>query len=89
MRFVQPGDGRQAVSVAGDFNHWSPSETPLPFDPGLGAHHAIVELPPGRYCYQLIVDGHWHVDPYNAHKQLNEHDEFNSVLVVPGPQEPA
>jgi chromosome partitioning protein len=87
-RFVQPGDGRQAVAVAGDFNHWSPTETPLPFDPKLSAHHAFVELPPGRYRYRLIVDGHWQADPYNAHKQLNEYDEPNSVLVVPGPQEP-
>jgi chromosome partitioning protein len=87
-RFVQPGDGHQVVAVAGDFNRWSPTETPLPFDATLGAHQAFVELPPGQYRYRLIVDGHWQADPYNTHKQLNDYDEFNSVLVVPGPQEP-
>ena len=42
-------------------------------------------MPPGRYCYRLVVDGRWRADPYNAHKQLNEYDELNSVLVVPEP----
>jgi chromosome partitioning protein len=86
-RFVQPGDGRQSFAVAGDFNHWSPTATPLPFDARLGAHHAFVEIPPGRYRYRLVVDGRWQADPYNAHKQVNEYDEMNSVLVVPGRRE--
>jgi chromosome partitioning protein len=86
-RFVQPGPGHQSVAVAGDFNSWSPTATPLPFDARLGAHHAFVEIPPGQYRYRLIVDGCWQADPYNAHKQLNDYDELNSVLVVPSGQE--
>jgi chromosome partitioning protein len=89
VRFVQPGDGRQAVAVAGDFNHWSPTATPLPFDARLGAHQAFLEIPPGQYRYRLIVDGHWQADPYNDHRQVNEYDEMNSVLVVPGVQDPS
>ena len=73
--------------MAGDFNGWSPTATPLPFDPQIGAHHAFVEMPPGRYRYRLVVDGHWQADPYNANRQLNEYDELHSVLVIPGPQE--
>jgi chromosome partitioning protein len=88
-RFVQPGDGRQTVAVAGDFNHWSPTATPLPFDAKLGAHHAFLEIPPGRYHYRLVIDGNWQADPYNDHEQLNEYDEPNSVLVVPGVQDPS
>ncbi|MHC4141995.1 MAG: early set domain-containing protein [Planctomycetota bacterium] len=88
-RFVQPGDGRQTVAVAGDFNRWSPTATPLPFDARLGAHHAFLEIPPGRYRYRLVVDGNWQADPYNDHEQLNEYDEPNSVLVVPGVQDPS
>jgi chromosome partitioning protein len=86
-RFVQPGHDRQTIAVAGDFNCWSPTATPLPFDARLGAHHTFVEIPPGRYRYRLIVDGCWQADPYNAHKQLNEYHELNSVLVVPSPQD--
>ncbi|MHC4220674.1 MAG: AAA family ATPase, partial [Planctomycetota bacterium] len=85
-RFVQPGPGHQSVAVAGDFNSWSPTATPLPFDARLGAHHAFVEIPPGQYRYRLIVDGCWQADPYNAHKALNDYDELNSVLVVPSAQ---
>jgi len=88
-RFVQPGDGRQTVAVAGDFNHWSPTATPLPFDATLGAHQVFLEIPPGRYHYRLVVDGTWQADPYNDHEQLNEYDEPNSVLVVPGVQDPS
>jgi chromosome partitioning protein len=86
-RFVQPGDAGQRIAVAGDFNGWSATATPLPFDEKLGAHHAVVEIPPGRYRYRLIVNGRWQADPYNAHKQLNEYNELHSVLVVPGLQE--
>jgi 1,4-alpha-glucan branching enzyme len=86
-RFVQPGDAGQRVAVAGDFNGWSVTATPLPYDAKIGAHHAVVEIPPGRYRYRLIVNGRWQPDPYNAHKQLNEYNELHSVLVIPGPQE--
>jgi chromosome partitioning protein len=86
-RFVQPGDASQTVAVAGDFNGWSATATPLPFDATIGAHHAEVEIPPGRYRYRLVVNGRWQADPYNAHRQLNEYNELHSVLVIPGPQE--
>lgn len=87
VRFAQPGTGRQKVSVAGDFNHWSVSATPLHWDSSLSAHQAVVRIPPGTYRYRLVVDGHWHADPYNADQQLNEYDELNSVLVVPESQD--
>ncbi len=83
VRFAQPGDGRHSVCVAGDFNNWSATSTPLPFDERIGAHEVLVEIPPGRYRYRLVVDGSWKADPFNVHKQVNEYGELNSVLVVP------
>ena len=83
VRFAQPGDPRAAIAVAGDFNGWSATATPLVYDPRLGAHHALVEIPPGRYQYRLVIDGRWRADPYNTLKRLNEYDEPNSLLVVP------
>ena len=88
VRFAQPGDGRHSISVAGDFNHWSATTTPLPFDERRGAHEALVEIPPGRYRYRLVIDGNWKADPFNEHKQVNEYGELNSVLVVSDSQDP-
>ena len=82
VRFVQPGDAKCSIVVAGDFNHWSATANPLRYSPQLGVHHAIVDIPPGRYQYRLVIDGVWQADPYNANVQLNEYGEHNSVLVV-------
>ncbi len=87
VRFAQPGDARQTISVAGDFNGWSATATPLAFDDRQNAHAAIVEIPPGRYRYRIVVDGRWLADPYNASRQTNAYDEPNSVLVVPEAQD--
>ena len=73
--------------VAGDFNVWSATSTPLSYDKRLGAHETVVEMPPGRYRYRLIIDGRWTVDPHNQHKQVNDYGELNSVVVVPGTQD--
>ncbi len=72
--------------VAGDFNQWSASATPLPYDNRAGAHGTYLQIPPGRYRYRLIVDGCWKADPFNQHRQVNEYGEMNSVLVVPDPR---
>ena len=87
VRFAQPGDGRRSVAVAGEFNQWSSTATPLRWDPSLSAYQAVVEIPPGRYQYRLVIDGHWHADPYNERRQLNDYRELNSVLVVPEEQD--
>ena len=83
VRFAHPGDDRATVYVAGDFNDWSATSTPLRYDDRIGAHEALIEMPPGRYLYRLIVDGRWTADPHNQYKQVNEYGEFNSVVVVP------
>ncbi|MEE8154674.1 MAG: AAA family ATPase [Phycisphaerales bacterium] len=82
VRFVQPGDAQCSIVVAGDFNQWSATANPLRYSPQLAVHHAIVDIPPGRYQYRLVIDGVWQADPYNANVQLNEYGEHNSVLVV-------
>ncbi len=87
VRFAHPGDGASRVFVAGDFNGWSATRTPLRFDERLGAHETVVELAPGRYRYRLVIDGRWTADPHNQHKLVNDYGEFNSVVVVPAAQD--
>ena len=83
VRFTQPGDRSHLFFVAGEFNRWSATATPLRYDVGLGAHEALVQIPPGRYQYRLVINGTWLADPYNQQKRLNEYGEPNSLLVVP------
>ena len=87
VRFVHPAEAMKHVFVAGDFNHWSATSTPLTYDEQLGTHEAMVEMPPGRYRYRLVIDGHWVADPHNQYKQVNDYGELNSVVVVPGTQD--
>ncbi|MDG2200306.1 MAG: AAA family ATPase [Phycisphaerales bacterium] len=63
--FRQPGLPEQSMSISADFNGWSTSATPMRFDRTLGCFQAIVPLPPGRYRYQVVIDGRSRIDPYN------------------------
>ena len=60
-------------------------ENPTPMLPceDTGDLHALVEIPPGRYQYRLIIDGDWQSDRYNEMQQMNAYGEPNSVLIVP------
>jgi len=87
VRFAHPAEANKHVFVAGDFNGWSATSTPLTFDEKFAMHVAVIEMPPGRYRYRLVVDGHWMADPHNQHKQVNDYGEFNSVVVVPDTQD--
>ncbi|TVQ31914.1 MAG: hypothetical protein EA376_07975 [Phycisphaeraceae bacterium] len=78
--YVAP-PGRR-VAIAGDFNRWSDSTTPLRYNDSVGVYETIVELPPGRCEYRLVVDGHWQPDPYNRNTTVNPFGERNSVVVV-------
>lgn len=71
-----------SVAVAGEFNRWSPSATPLRYNPSSGLHEGLVELPPGRCEYRIVVDGVWIADPANPSISVNPFGETNSVFVV-------
>ncbi|MCC7407466.1 MAG: hypothetical protein IT442_05305, partial [Phycisphaeraceae bacterium] len=81
LLFVQPVDSKtRAVAVAGDFNAWSQTATPLVRDEQLGVWQVCVPVPPGRYRYRLIVDGQWVHDPYNHYVESNPFGELDSVV---------
>jgi hypothetical protein len=74
------------VTLAGEFNDWSPVAAPMqPRDDG---HWSItLDLAPGRYQYKFVIDEHWL--PYlNAHENVpNEHGTLNSVIEVHNPSQ--
>jgi len=60
--YTQPGAG--AVFLAGDFNDWSTTATPMARDEN-GVWSVVVTLTPGAHEYKFVVDGEWFADPTN------------------------
>ena len=63
VRFFFPDSTAQEIFLAGDFNGWSPSATPLDREPGGFATRVFLD--PGTYEYKFMVDGAWQRDPDN------------------------
>lgn len=80
--FVQPGDEGMRISVAGDFNNWSTTTHKMRFNHDVHVHEALIDLPPGRHEYRIVVDGNWRTDPYNACQVDDAHGRTNSVIDV-------
>ena len=72
----------QTVFIAGTFNEWDSSNTPMTAL-GNGRWGKELALLPGRYEYRIIVDGQWMCDPAAAERVSNSYGDFNSVLNVP------
>ncbi len=70
------------VFVAGSFNQWQPTATPLK-PAGDGQWFVELPLPPGRYEYRFIADGEWLDDPAAKEVVPNPHGGANAVLNVP------
>ena len=56
------GSTPKSVDVAGDFNGWSTTATPLTKGAD-GTYAAKVDLTAGRHAYKFVVDGAWTNDP--------------------------
>ena len=72
--------GKHQVFIAGDFNNWSESETPMKENDGI--YEITLHLKQGKYGYKFIVDGQWMADE-NADEFID--DGFggkNSIVFV-------
>ncbi|MDP1663169.1 MAG: glycogen-binding domain-containing protein, partial [Phycisphaerales bacterium] len=81
--FVQPLSLGKQVSIAGDFNGWSPMSLPMTRNERLGVYERLVQIPPGRWQYRLVIDGHWTHDAVNPNSQNNPFGGLNSILDIP------
>ena len=70
------------VCVAGTFNDWHPSVTPM-IRLSDGKWAKELALVPGRYEYRLVVDGQWICDPAATENVPNPFGGCNAVLIVP------
>lgn len=82
VRLVLLQPGARSVSVAGDFNGWSPTETQLERSEG-GMWTATIPLKPGRYQYMFVIDGkQWLADPLASEASGDGFGSENAVLDV-------
>jgi chromosome partitioning protein len=70
------------VNLAGDFNNWQPSASPMQRIGDTGVWQTKLKLPQGTYRYRLVVDGQWQQDPYNERSEVNPYGEYNSVVEI-------
>lgn len=73
-------DARE-VGIAGSFNDWHSSVTPM-IRLINGKWAKELALPPGRYEYRFVVDGEWVDDPAATELIPNPFGTPNAVLVV-------
>jgi cyclomaltodextrinase len=77
----QPVIAAQSVAVAGSWNGWSPTATPLRDDDHDGRFEVTIELPRGRHSYKFVLNGTtWQHDGDNPKTDADGHSGFNSVL---------
>lgn len=70
----------KVVSLAGNFNNWSSTETFMARD-GDG-WICRVDLKPGKYQYKFLVDGNWVNDAENPNTQTDANGNINSTLTI-------
>ena len=68
------------VQITGEINGWNPKESHLQLTEN--GWEIPLELYPGKYQYQLVLDGEWVLDPDNPEIEENNLGGTNSVLKV-------
>ena len=82
VRLVVLQPDARTVDIAGDFNGWDPSRTPLEHTAN-GAWTVTIPLQPGRYEYMFVVDGtRWVGDPFAVEDTDDGFGSRNAVLDV-------
>jgi 1,4-alpha-glucan branching enzyme len=69
------------VFLAGTFNDWHPSATPM-IATGDGRWVKTLELEPGMHEYLFVVDGRWMADPGSAVTVSNPFGGINCCVNV-------
>jgi Glycogen recognition site of AMP-activated protein kinase len=87
VRLVVLQPDARTVEVAGDFNGWDATRTPLE-QVSSGAWTVTIPLEPGRYEYMFVVDGkQWIADPFAIEQNDDGFGSRNGVLDVRPPTE--
>ncbi|MFH1746581.1 MAG: alpha-amylase family glycosyl hydrolase [Planctomycetota bacterium] len=80
FRFQPPAAAR-SVALAGTFNGWNRTATPLKGPDAEGYWSVTIDLGAGKHLYKFVVDGQrWFPDPKNTDNEDDGHNGHNSVL---------
>ena len=83
VRFLFVADSARRVSVAGDFNDWNPTATPLRRAGNGNVWSVVVRVRPGRHLYAFVVnDSMWVSDATAPRAPETEFGGESSVLFV-------
>jgi hypothetical protein len=83
VQFVVVAADAREVTIAGDFNDWSLTATPLHRQGGAGLWSVEIPLAPGRHVYSFIIDGkRWVPDAVAPRSADSEFGGSNSVILV-------
>jgi 1,4-alpha-glucan branching enzyme len=80
-----------AVNLAGDFNGWSTTATPMQKSAD-GTYAVTIKLAPGKHSYKFVLDGTTWVSDPAADKSLEEDDGRqgkNSAVIISSDDKPA
>jgi 1,4-alpha-glucan branching enzyme len=80
-RFSYVNASAKEVFLAGEFNHWSSTATPMRNDE-YGKWSIGLPLPPGKYQYKFVADGKWLYDSANPDAVPDGMGGKNSVLTL-------
>jgi chromosome partitioning protein len=78
--FTLDAPNAQRVQLVGDFNGWTLEGNDMARVGSMWT--SVLRIPPGRYRYRYVIDGHWYNDPMNADVEPSPYGGDNSVLVV-------
>jgi 1,4-alpha-glucan branching enzyme len=71
----------KVVSIAGQFNNWSPTANPLKKNE-TGIWTVTIPLKAGKQQYKFVVDGDWRIDPTNPDFVDDADGNRNSIKTV-------
>ncbi|MCB9627101.1 MAG: isoamylase early set domain-containing protein [Sandaracinaceae bacterium] len=84
VRFVLPAAGAREVYVAGEFNGWDASLSPLRDEDGDGVFNTTLSLERGAYAYMFVVDGErWVTDPFADAYRDDGFGNRNAIVRIP------
>jgi len=82
--FNPQGKTYKKVQIAGQMNDWAPVFTPDLKRNKKGLYEVTLNVSPGTYLYQMVLDGDQNHDANNPNKVDNGYGKFNSILQVVG-----
>jgi glycosidase len=82
--FNPQGKSYKKVQIAGQMNDWTPSRMPDLALNANGLYEISMNMSPGSYLYQMLLDGDQNHDANNPNKVDNGFGKFNSILQIAG-----